>query len=318
MTTAVGQRARLLVRCAQVSRIIIGAGLRRTKDLARKVLPPSIWSLLRFLWACYSFAVFRPRIVSHRYGDQRLELEIIDFDGAQWYDRDIENFPEIALLAQHGLSSGARVFVAGANQCLQAMLMAKTVTPGGSIWAIEPNRRNANAGRRNLDLNGITNCTVLDGAVANYDGRIMVNQSMNGQISIDRWRIGALEVDAFTIDSLIRRLGPPEVLYIDVEGFECAALDGAKQTIRDHTPDCFVEVHTGIGLEKFGGTVDDIILAFANSTYELRVSDGQDGAFRELKPGEKPPRSRFFLVALARNRRRAECVGPRHNAYSQH
>jgi len=45
----------------------------------------------------------------------------------------------------------------------------------------------------------------------------------------------------------------PNVLFIDIEGYEIPALLGATETFCT-TPDSFVEVHAGVGLERFRGT----------------------------------------------------------------
>lgn len=275
----------------------IGRAYEGAKNVVRKVLPTRAWSVLRFQWARFSFGMFKRRIVRHRYGQDELYMELIDFDGAQWYDCDWIDLPEITLLRRHRLVPGSKVFDAGGNQCMQAMVMAKAVGPDGFVWAIEPNQRNAQAARRNLDLNSITNCRVLEAAVASRSGEIVVNQSMNGQVSVDG--IGGRRVKAVSIDDLTRELGPPDVVYIDIEGFECAALEGARETLRDFVPDCFVEVHCGIGLEKLGGSVSKVVSLFPRELYQLLWSNAQDDVFREVKLDDLP-KKRFFLVALAR------------------
>src|SRR5271167_4070744 len=49
-------------------------------------------------------------------------------------------------------------------------------------------------------------------------------------------------VPAFSVDDLARTHGTPGVLFIDVKGFECEALRGARETLSS-APDLFVEVH---------------------------------------------------------------------------
>jgi FkbM family methyltransferase len=276
----------------------IGWAYEKAKNLPRKVLPSRVWSMLRLLWARFSFGTFKPRVVRHRYGQDDLSMELIDFDGAHWYDCDWADFPEIRLLQQHRLVNGAKVFDVGGNQCLQAMVMARAVGPDGFVWAIEPNQRNARAGRRNLELNSIVNCSVLEAAAGSATGQLLVNQSMNGQVSVDG--IGGRLVRAVSIDDLTKELGPPDVLYIDVEGYECAALEGARETLLRFVPDCFVEVHRGIGLEKLGGSVSKVVSFFPRDAYRLMWSNAQDGVFREVEGDSALPRERFFLVALAR------------------
>jgi FkbM family methyltransferase len=272
----------------------------KTKDIARKLLPDRVWAIVRLLWARFSFGTFKRRIVRHRYDRHEFYFELIDFDGARWYDHDYEEFPEIALLGQHRLAAGARVFNAGANQCLQAMVMAKQVGTDGFVWAIEPIEQNARAARRNIELNGIANCCVIEAAVSDRPGRIMINRSMNGQISLDKRGVGRRAVRAVSIDALTEELGAPDVLYIDIEGFECAALEGARVTLVRHVPDCFVEVHSGYGLEKLGGSVAKVVSFFPPAAYRVLYGNGRDNVFHELNSTADLPRGRFFLLALAR------------------
>jgi FkbM family methyltransferase len=223
---------------------------------------------------------------------------LIDRDGADWYDRDYGNFPEIELLQQHKLRPGARVFNAGANQCLQAMLLAKAVEPGGSVVAIEPNERNVRTGLLNIVNNRITNCQVLNVAVSGTSGEVLMNRSMNGRV-VSSWEFGARRVNAISIDDLSEEFGAPDVLYIDIEGYECRALSGARRTLATYNPDCFVEVHVGMGLEALGGSAAELASFFPKSVYTVLYSEGQDHPFRPVSNVAGLPRRRFFLVALA-------------------
>jgi hypothetical protein len=100
-----------------------------------------------------------------------------------------------------------------------------------------------------------------------------------------------------TIDSLTRRYGPPDLLFIDVEGFELQALRGASSTLAVHRPDLFVEAHVGVGLERFG-TIDDL-LALIPADYEILVAPGEGGKFLPLEEGRALLTERCGLVALA-------------------
>jgi hypothetical protein len=110
-------------------------------------------------------------------------------------------------------------------------------------------------------------------------------------------------VTAVTVDSLARRHGVPDVVFVDVEGFEQQVLTGAVATF-EHAPDWFVEVHTRVGLEDQGGSVYGIVREFEERGYRLLVSDGTGVPFR---PMCMPlPDERFFLVALAGPDRRCD------------
>lgn len=197
-------------------------------------------------------ASYQHKRVRHNYGGFDLEVELIDPMGAGWYDHDWPELPEIALLKQHGLRPGARVFDIGAHQCVVAMMLSKTVGPQGFVLAVEASPENCDAGEQNRKLNEIDNCRILHAAGAAKSGSLIFNRGTNGQVDDGTGEWGQIEVEAYSVDDLANRFGAPDVLFIDVEGFECELLRGAQKTL-DNRPDCFVEVHVKAGLEKFGG-----------------------------------------------------------------
>jgi FkbM family methyltransferase len=265
----------------------------------KAVLPTPCLSALKLIWAKYSFRTFRPRTVSHKYGPHTFQMRIVDYDGAAWYDRDTDDYPELLPLRKHKLRPGALVFNAGANQCLEAMTLAREVAPSGHVYALEPNKHNVDVGLQNIELNLIKNCTVLQAAVSSKSGHLRINQSMNGQVSTSRADIGTLSVEAISIDDLSAQVGLPDVLFIDVEGFECEVLAGASQTIMTKIPDCYVEVHVGMGLERFGGSPSKVLSFFPRNRYRLLWRDEAHTTFSEVTSTESLPRNRFHLLALA-------------------
>ena len=278
----------------------LAAYLSPVRNGLRRILPHRAVAMLKTLWAEYSFRSFNPRAVRHRYGPYEFQMELVDFDGASWFDRDYDEFEiaEITLLKQHKLVAGAKVFNAGANQCLQAMMMAREVGPSGRVWAIEPNPHNARAGLRNCELNDIHNLQIIEGAVSSAPGELWFNRAMNGQVAVSQREAGAHLVKVVTIDGLSAEFGPPDVLYIDVEGFECEVLEGAKGTLEACAPDCFVEVHLQMGLERYGGSITKLVSYFPNSRYDLYYCKGDDSVFRRFDTNNALPETRFFLVAL--------------------
>jgi FkbM family methyltransferase len=227
-------------------------------------------------------------------------VEITDPLGRGWYDRDWAELPEVAILKQHGLRPGATVFDIGAHQCVVAMILSKVVEPG-LVVAVEGNGYNASVGMRNVETNHITNLRVIHGAGGATSGTITFNENWNGQVSDGSPDVGTVQVRCYTVDELSRLHGTPQVLFIDVEGYEREVLNGAKETLASF-PDCFVEVHIG-KIENYGATAEIIVGYFPREKYRLfvRVEDEEE-AFRELEEGGTLPSMRFFLLAIARHR----------------
>lgn len=266
-----------------------------TKQAIKAIIPKPLWSRLRMWRMDYARTHFQRRRVRHSYGGYELEVELVDPMGAGWYDHDHPELPEIALLKQHGLRPGARVFDIGAHQCVVALMLAKTVGPQGFVLAVEASPENCQAGEQNRKLNGIENCRVLHAAGAAQSGTLTFNRGTNGQVDDGTGEWGRMEVEAYSVDDLAARFGVPDVLFIDVEGFECELLRGAQKTLAAK-PNCFVEVHVNAGLEKFGGSVDQLLGLFP-SGYEFYTAV-PDCPFEPMKKDSPVLRDRFFLVAI--------------------
>ncbi len=166
------------------------------------------------------------------------------------------------------------------------------------IVAVEPNPHNAAQCFRNRELNARPWVEVVQAAAAAVEGTLRLNGGPCAAVAAISDYGGTMEVPALTIDALAGRFGSPDVLFIDVEGFEVQVLRGAKGTLA-HQPDCFVEVHVGCGLEQAGGRVDDILGCFPTTTYELWACSEGEATMHPLP--QFPPnslQSRFFLLAL--------------------
>jgi len=243
----------------------------------------------------HMLASYNRKRVRHNYGGFDLEVELIDPMGAGWYDHDWPELPEIALLKQSGLRPGARVFDIGAHQCVVAMMLARTVGPKGFVLAVEASPENCDAGEQNRKLNEIDNCRILHAAGAAKSGSLIFNRGTNGQVDDGTGEWGQIEVEAYSVDDLANRFGAPDVLFIDVEGFECELLRGAQKTLANR-PDCFVEVHVKAGLEKFGGSVAQVLSLFP-AGYKFFAA-APENPFAPLQLDSALLLDRFFLVAI--------------------
>jgi len=270
--------------------------LKRCKDFVRWATPSSLWMRLRVLHIHYKRNSYGTRHVRHTFGGLPLLVELKDPDSAGWYDRDWEPLPEIEFLKDHRLVPGARVFDVGAHQGVVAMMLASRTAPG-LVVAVEGNGFNAAAAERNASLNHLENIRVVHGAAAAEPGELLFSESSNGSVNKIAW--GQTKVRAYTLDELSETYGLPDLLFIDVEGYEVEVLKGARRTLAGR-PDCFVEVHTGCGLEDFGYVPADVQNFFSQQDYDLFIRQETDPAFLPKAFDAPLPQSRFFLIALAR------------------
>jgi Methyltransferase FkbM domain len=138
---------------------------------------------------------------------------------------------------------------------------------------------------------GHTTSSFEHAAISDRDGSIRFCESLNGAIN-ERARIGTVQVDTMTVDTLSRRYGVPDVVVLDVEGFEMRALRGAADTLA-RCPAFVVEVHVG---QIVDASPADVVATFDG--WQRWIAPDRPGwghRFTEFE-GSIPDR-RFFLVA---------------------
>jgi FkbM family methyltransferase len=264
--------------------------------ILRRALPTRVYTRLGLVREAVGRARFAPYVATHRYGPSHRSVHIVDLMGRSWYDHDWDEPAEIRELADRGrLRAGARVFDVGAHQGVVAMMLAERVGPMGEVIAVEATPHNAEAAQRNARLNGLTQIRVLHAAGAEASGTLRFSPRMNGHVAgRDE---ASLEVRAVTVDELTARYGAPDVVFVDVEGYELHVLRGARHTLEAHRPDLFIEVHAGVGLERFGDAND--LLALLPTGYEVVVSRTEEGPYRPLAEARAELSHHSRIVAFA-------------------
>jgi FkbM family methyltransferase len=282
-----------------------GAGRRRVPSL--KVRLANVGALAwasRFYFrhmADRKIARYRNRVVDHSYGGHRFAISLEDPVAEEWYDHDWPIMPELERLRESRLRGGARVFDLGAHQGVVALMLCRLVGPAGRVVAVEAERHNYEVAVRNRDLNDAPNLEIVHAAAGAVDGSAYFRGGFNGNVA-RRGRVGLARVPAVSIDGLAKAYGVPDVVFIDVEGYEQEVLRGGARTLAGARTDFFVEVHVGQGLESLGGTARSVLAHFGANRFRRLVSpagnEREDYRFLELDD-HPVPAERFFLVALA-------------------
>lgn len=259
-------------------------------EYARK-LPRPITERLRSIRDSLGTALFRPKTVTRHFGNIPLTLKIADPMANLWYGQGCDReLPELAFLRQRRLRPGARVFDIGAHQGVLALQLASIVTNIGRVVGIEPGEFNYRAALANKAINAATNLTIINAAASERNQEVRFHQGLNGRIGQGR------PVPSCTIDFLSRYYGIPDVVFVDVEGYEQMVLQGAPMTLHAG-PDWHVEIHQGTGLEWFGGTAKAIVTQFQSAGYTLYVQLRMD--YRgEYQPLTHIPSGHFYLIAV--------------------
>lgn len=152
---------------------------------------------------------------------------------------------------QRCVKEGSIVYDIGANVGFFALISARLTGPAGHVYAFEPVPECAALVRHNAALNAFSNITLLECAVFSAGGRgelaLAPERTMASLTSTGARRdtIAVIEVDMISIDELVaqRKLPPPDVVKMDIEGAEVEALRGMARTLKVHGPALVCETH---------------------------------------------------------------------------
>lgn len=264
------------------------------KSLLRRVAPHPLYRLYRRQRIQRLTSEFTPRTVTHEYAGHRLTISLRDPMAAGWYDCDKETPADFRLMRKHGLRPGATVFNLGAFQGIVALMLASEVGPTGKVIAVEGNQHNVEVALENARLNDMRHLSVLHSAVTAEPGVVNFATEYNGRID-DRARVGNARVQAVTIDQLAAEHGFPDVVYMDIEGYELKALYGGSDVLAAGSATWSIEVHPKLFA---GGCPDELLRLLAGCQLWI-AQDALTGAGERYEPfnGGSLPEDRHFILA---------------------
>jgi FkbM family methyltransferase len=159
--------------------------------------------------------------------------------------------PEERLLETLSLH-GHVVYDVGAFNGAYSMFFSRRVGEQGRVVAFEPRAAGFSVLLNNLDRNQIRNVLPLQIALGAEPGErtIFTLPGMPTTASLApeartplRLASGTARVEKLDVLVGAVPLPPPHFIKIDVEGYECEVLQGARATLIAHRPDLLIEVH---------------------------------------------------------------------------
>ena len=169
----------------------------------------------------------------------------------------------------------------GANYGYTTTYFASEVGPEGFVLSLEPEPDTRSLLEHNVRACGYDNVEIVAAAAGDTNGTVSLfrsgtnfaNHSLNGSL-VPNVR-DSVEVDVVTVDELcVRHLDQalPTVLKIDVEGWEWAALEGARRTLERARPAIWLEYWPD-GIRANGHEPKDVIDLFDDLGYVTTAHD---------------------------------------------
>lgn len=186
-------------------------------------------------------------------GGADVELRVGDWvQGTTLLTRRYE--PELLTFVTRRLAGGGTMIDVGAHIGLVSLTAAQN--PGVTVHAFEPDPANVVQFRRNLELNPVARVELNEVAVGEEAGEVHLSVPIPGQSSIGHISDEGLPVPQVALDDYADEHGIERVdlLKMDVEGYECSVLRGARRLIEERRVGVIVtEVHEAF-LERAGAS----------------------------------------------------------------
>jgi len=211
---------------------------------------------------------------------------------------------EYAALDRH-VKPGMTVFDVGAHDGLYTLALAKRVGAHGRVVSFEPSPDTFEVLRTNVANNGFSdrvrteNCLVGDReAEVDFhwvaDESSPLNSAATGVEHLASAEARTIRRPMITLDAFCAREGiTPNLIKMDIEGFELNLLRGAQETLRSASPILFMELHP-VSLNNLGQSVDELSEFLKGLGYSIGSVTGGP-----LPTVPDPCDSTFNIAALA-------------------
>jgi FkbM family methyltransferase len=125
-------------------------------------------------------------------------------------------------------------------------ILTSTLFPQSRITALEPGKEFIKEFQMSIDINNVTNITILDVAAGKENSTGILHMQGSGS-SLSPWFKSTTSSEARTVhiktlDGLFHSKQSVEFIKIDAEGFEYEILQGAKSLLSSEKPLLYVEI----------------------------------------------------------------------------
>jgi FkbM family methyltransferase len=155
--------------------------------------------------------------------------------------------PECTRIMKKELKKGMVIAEIGANIGYYALIEASIIGEKGKIYAIEPFPINFDHLQKNIKINSYDKIIEpYNLAISNRSGKekLFVTSKHNLCNMLANKEEEFVEVKTDTLDNFIKNKKNPDLIRMDIEGFEYYAIEGMKKTIsKCNSCKMFIEVH---------------------------------------------------------------------------
>ena len=231
----------------------------------------------------------RARLLLARITGDRLSVEVHGVTVSGTYSRHYQYLLQLPAGGPHPyqlelfvdrVEPDATILDVGAHIGVYATLAAQRVGSAGRVIAVEPDARNVEILRANLVANAVEErVEIIEAAASDANGtvRFYLDEAETTGTMGSQWEdpladSRPAEIPAVRLDDVLGE-SEPDLVKIDVQGAEVAALRGLQGTFERYPPKViFVELNRA-ALERAGSSGDELVASVRNLGLEVWFID---------------------------------------------
>jgi len=174
------------------------------------------------------------------------------------------------------LKRGMTVIDIGANIGYYCLIESSIIGEEGIVYAVEPSYQNIKYLVLNLLLNSCKNVIVRTIAIGDKNGSVtfkIVEDAPNLSRVATSKDETKFKVAMKTLDSFVEeeKIGHVDFIRMDVEGFECRILRGARKVLSSHLPKLFIEIHPSM-MTDYGDSIESFLQELSSHGYKVKYA----------------------------------------------
>ncbi len=211
---------------------------------------------------------FRKRKVEITIGELKSKFHINNRNDSRRIKTDFEgDFTTQLITFLQEIPKNSKVVNIGAAQGLYAVFAA---VAGHTVTAIEPDPSTFKDLEKNIELNKLNNIQTLNIAIGQSDDNILLHTSGSGgpapRIGDNSGFKKSIFVEMKRFDTIFSSENTPDVVIVDIEGYEGKFLEGIGQL---RPKDIFIEIHPKL-LEKINSSSEEVLSILKDLGYKER------------------------------------------------
>ncbi len=163
-------------------------------------------------------AIASGTVLTRRFAGGRISLEVSRSSTHRLLFVEGERFVAERFLLRSLVAPNSSIVDVGANVGYTALLLSQAAGKGGRVLSFEPSSPNLAGLRRNCSATHFAPIRIEGKAVGDRNGRTRISRELNATVTRSADAEATEEVEVVTLDGFLEE--PPDLIKIDVEGFE--------------------------------------------------------------------------------------------------